>query len=744
MADEYANAAALQVLLSGATTIGGAVIDPADALGGKRSWSRVVSREARRQNALYGIRIVHVAGENETGDGALQAASADTLTWQAPQDSTPGTAVEIANGETKVLASDTADAYLIVERVSADDLEGEETVRVADVYENVISMAIVSNADAVAGDDFHDAVILHNASEMAITSVKVYIGDCDDTWAVAKEALSSDAIQIIADVKTAPAAVSWDSGTTPSTGLDIGTIAAGEHYGVWLKRTIAADSDAEPSRLSEIKWQFVLDGTTYDGRERGRYRITRDSFAVLGLWLGEDAMPATSGAPDETLADDDAAHTLTTTTSAGHTWYHVVRRRNKFGIWEENIDEHVVEVDAGDASVATRPTGPDDVTVSATASGNLRVRATYNPAPDGDARGDAFVVYAEEGGAPDPDADTPIGYQLMRERGAIEILAFNTSVAYLEQTPVHIIPRVRRAAAGTGTASIATDTTQLPASGAGTIETTGSFADWDADGFAERTDVYGNRQEFIYYASRTATVLTVASGGRAQWGSTASAGAATDTVSPVVAIDSENTTAYTATADAVGPLRPRGTPFFGKTDADRMVVPTGPSAVKWWVHEVNNIYLEHDPGDTSFYADTVLVWRILYNGDNPDYCRLYIPSEWALISQVAISDAGTTDPVEVAAWNGAKDLYVTVNGIRRVKIDVDALQISAMAFQYPKDMPVCPESNGVHRRYADTVFTVWDPARADYLGYVQIDSSGIFKRGVALTRTLTQAQIEAL
>ena len=78
-----------------------------------------------------------------------------------------------------------------------------------------------------------------------------------------------------------------------------------------------------------------------------------------------------------------------------------------------------------------------------------------------------------------------------------------------------------------------TDSTQLPASGAGTITTTGSFADWPDSGFAHIRTSAGATREIVYYTSRTATALTVGATGRALLGTSASAGAATDTVDAV-------------------------------------------------------------------------------------------------------------------------------------------------------------------------------------------------------------------
>jgi len=78
--------------------------------------------------------------------------------------------------------------------------------------------------------------------------------------------------------------------------------------------------------------------------------------------------------------------------------------------------------------------------------------------------------------------------------------------------------------------------TQLPASGAGTIVTAGSFSTWPNQGYAMVKTSGGSVRESIYYTSRTATALTVPAAGRALQGTSAAAGAASDTVDAIPSI----------------------------------------------------------------------------------------------------------------------------------------------------------------------------------------------------------------
>ena len=77
---------------------------------------------------------------------------------------------------------------------------------------------------------------------------------------------------------------------------------------------------------------------------------------------------------------------------------------------------------------------------------------------------------------------------------------------------------------------------QLASSGAGTVETTGSLADWPATGFCRIETSAGALREIVYYSQRTDTVLTVPVAGRGLLGSSAAAGAATDLIYPVPGI----------------------------------------------------------------------------------------------------------------------------------------------------------------------------------------------------------------
>lgn len=76
--------------------------------------------------------------------------------------------------------------------------------------------------------------------------------------------------------------------------------------------------------------------------------------------------------------------------------------------------------------------------------------------------------------------------------------------------------------------------TQLGGSGSGTIAAAaGSFKDWPQKGFAHIRTSGGTTREIVYYGSRTAAALTIPSAGRGLLGTSAAAGAASDTIDSV-------------------------------------------------------------------------------------------------------------------------------------------------------------------------------------------------------------------
>lgn len=96
----------------------------------------------------------------------------------------------------------------------------------------------------------------------------------------------------------------------------------------------------------------------------------------------------------------------------------------------------------------------------------------------------------------------------------------------------------------------------LAASGAGTLVTSGSLADWPAAGWCQIRTSSNSLRELVYYTSRSNTILTVPAAGRGLLGSSAGAGSGTDSINPVpgvaIAIDTAGVQAGSSSIQLVG------------------------------------------------------------------------------------------------------------------------------------------------------------------------------------------------
>jgi hypothetical protein len=102
---------------------------------------------------------------------------------------------------------------------------------------------------------------------------------------------------------------------------------------------------------------------------------------------------------------------------------------------------------------------------------------------------------------------------------------------------------------------------------AGTLSTTGSFVDWPSQGWCQVQSSGGTLKEVVYYQSRSSTMLNVPGPGRAQLGTSATAGSASDNIYPV--------------PGCVLGLDPSGVRAFGSGIQSVATANTAPSGVVW-------------------------------------------------------------------------------------------------------------------------------------------------------------------
>lgn len=104
----------------------------------------------------------------------------------------------------------------------------------------------VSSAEASAGDTEYRCFYVHNAhATLTLQGAKIWIqsqtssGDTDIAIALGGEGKNGTA-ETVADENTAPSGESFSQPASFAAGLSLGDLAPGEHYPVWVRRTVNA------------------------------------------------------------------------------------------------------------------------------------------------------------------------------------------------------------------------------------------------------------------------------------------------------------------------------------------------------------------------------------------------------------------------------------------------------------------------------------------------------------------------
>lgn len=120
----------------------------------------------------------------------------------------------------------------------------------------------VSSVESAAGDTEYRCIYVHNANaSLSLQNAKIWIQadtpETDTTIAIALggEGLNGTA-ETVANENTPPVGESFSSPSNEAGGLSLGTIPAGQHFPVWIRRTVSAGAAA-------------VSGTTFTLRVKG-------------------------------------------------------------------------------------------------------------------------------------------------------------------------------------------------------------------------------------------------------------------------------------------------------------------------------------------------------------------------------------------------------------------------------------------------------------------------------------------
>ena len=151
-------------------------------------------------------------------------------------------------------------------------------------------------------------------------------------------------------------------------------------------------------------------------------------------------------------------------------------------------------------------------------------------------------------------------------------------------------------------------------------------------------------------------------------------------------------------------------------------------------------------GSASFYSNTTLIWRVLYDGTANG--TIYIPTALYLDGLAEITGTGSSDIIEVV---DANTIYINFETNRLVKIDLTAGKINCerfVALAETLDSSVLPDTDLFLEGVNETLLRIFDPLHQTYVTYAEVgvasDTIEEFRTNIRFDNTLTQVAIEAL
>lgn len=121
---------------------------------------------------------------------------------------------------------------------------------------------IVSSAEALAGDIEYRCIYVHNGhATITLKNAKVFIQtqtpSPETSFAIALDGagLNGTAEGPVANENTAPSGEVFTAPADYASGLSLGDLAPGQHYAVWVRRTIDATCDAANADSAVLRAQ---------------------------------------------------------------------------------------------------------------------------------------------------------------------------------------------------------------------------------------------------------------------------------------------------------------------------------------------------------------------------------------------------------------------------------------------------------------------------------------------------------
>lgn len=115
----------------------------------------------------------------------------------------------------------------------------------------------VTGDEHTAGETNYRAIFFKNTAAETAYNVKFWIETqstgADSSVEIAKETAGGSPIQTVADEDTAPTGLSFVTADGQANALQLGDMAAGDVYGIWIKRIISAGSTPQANDTVTFK-----------------------------------------------------------------------------------------------------------------------------------------------------------------------------------------------------------------------------------------------------------------------------------------------------------------------------------------------------------------------------------------------------------------------------------------------------------------------------------------------------------
>jgi len=425
-------------------TITAGSVEPHESLGGAISPSVVTELGFMVTGTMTNIRIDRVSGACGSGVASIEAAGTGKLRFTAPGGSASD-AVEIANGETLQLTDpDDPDKFIVVTRCSSDDLYGQLTITMMPVFNNAVGLSNVSSAERTAGVTKVRCIGFTNKGSTSITQLKAWLDSTtSSTITIAKQTQVEGLFSVADDENDTSelGGLSFSAPTTEETAIDLGTLAAAASVGLWIKNTLAADTEDANARLdNQIHISYYIGADKYTHTLDGSWRIADADKDQYELYRGVDAEPDLSAAPWQTFS---SLPYETPALAVSHTYYFVLRKRNAWDLVSQNIESWIIEIAADGSQVTERPDSPTSITLTQTAGPRGLLQALYIESDDTD-RATHWAIWCTYNGTdPDPDVDEPTEVVTMRFIGPAARLSWQSNIS-ADGTTIKAIVRSRR------------------------------------------------------------------------------------------------------------------------------------------------------------------------------------------------------------------------------------------------------------------------------------------------------------